>query len=72
MSFLFFLLQNGRTEGWNRSCPAEVEQGEEVDTNEEEVAKGYRKVNTVQILCAHVCKWKKIPVETILGIAGER
>jgi hypothetical protein len=49
-----------------------VEQGEEVDTNEEEVAKGYRKVNTVQILCAHVCKWKKIPVETILGIAGER
>jgi hypothetical protein len=28
----------------------------------EEVGKGCGKVNIVQILCAHVCKWKKILV----------
>jgi hypothetical protein len=31
-----------------------------VGTNErgEEVGKGHGKVNIVQILCTHVCKWK--------------
>jgi hypothetical protein len=24
---------------------------------EEDVGKGYRRVNMVQILCTHVCKW---------------
>jgi hypothetical protein len=24
----------------------------------EEVGKGYRKVNVVQMLCIHICKWK--------------
>jgi hypothetical protein len=26
--------------------------------------KGWRRMNIVQILCTHVCKWKMIPVET--------
>jgi hypothetical protein len=28
----------------------------------------YRRVNIVQILCTHVCKWKLIPIETIPGM----
>jgi hypothetical protein len=42
--FLFFLLQNWRTGGWNRSC---VCWGE-----------GCKKINAVQIPCTHVCKYK--------------
>jgi hypothetical protein len=26
------------------------------------------RLNMVQVLCTHVCKWKMIPVETIPGI----
>jgi hypothetical protein len=37
----------------------------------EEVRKGYRRVNMVQILYTHVSKWKNDPVETISGIGGE-
>jgi hypothetical protein len=33
-----------------------------------EVGKGYMKLNMVQTICTHVCKWKVIPVETIPGI----
>jgi hypothetical protein len=33
----------------------------------EDVGKGYRRENMVQILDIHVCKWKMRPVETILG-----
>jgi hypothetical protein len=33
-----------------------------------EVRKGCGRVNTEQILCTHVCKWKMIPVETIPGM----
>jgi hypothetical protein len=32
---------------------------------------GYRRMNMVQILCTHVCKWKMIPVETIPGMGEE-
>jgi hypothetical protein len=30
-----------------------------------EVGKGCRRVNMVEIPCAHICEWKKISVETI-------
>jgi hypothetical protein len=36
----------------------------------EDVGKGYRKVNMVQIPCTRVCKWKMVPVETIPGVGG--
>jgi hypothetical protein len=62
--FSFTKLQNRRVEqvllGWK----------ERVGTSRklEEEGKGPEKVNIVQILCAHVFKWKKIiPVETIPG-----
>jgi hypothetical protein len=32
--------------------------------------KKHGRVNIVQILYTHVCKWKKIPVETIPGMRG--
>jgi hypothetical protein len=32
------------------------------------VGKGYRRVNMVQILCTHVCKWKNQTCETISGM----
>jgi hypothetical protein len=38
----------------------------------EEVGKGCRRMNMVQILCTHVCKWKMRPVETIPGMEGAR
>jgi hypothetical protein len=53
-SFSFFLIQNQRTEEQNRSCL-----GAGIGGKGEEVGKGYRRVNMVQILCVHVCKWKK-------------
>jgi hypothetical protein len=37
----------------------------------EDVEKECRRVNIVQILCTHVCKWKMRPVETIPGMGGE-
>jgi hypothetical protein len=37
----------------------------------EEVEKGCRRVNIVQILCSHESKWKMIPVETIPEIGGK-
>jgi hypothetical protein len=33
----------------------------------EDVGKGCVRVNIVQLLYTHVCKWKMIPVETIPG-----
>jgi hypothetical protein len=30
-----------------------------ISGREEEVGKGHGRVNMVQILCTHVCKWKK-------------
>jgi hypothetical protein len=41
-----------------------------ISGREENIKKGYRRVNMVEIKCAHVCKWKKIPVETIPGMTG--
>jgi hypothetical protein len=35
---------------------------------EEEVGKGCRRVNIVQIECTHVCKWKNDTVETVPGM----
>jgi hypothetical protein len=49
----FFLLQNQGKGGQNRSCL-----GICTSRSGEEVGKGHGKVNMVQILCAHVCKWK--------------
>jgi hypothetical protein len=64
MSYFFF--KNGEKEGkkilWG---------GWGVDTSgrREDVGKGHRMVNMVEILCIGVCKWKKmIPVETIPGM----
>jgi hypothetical protein len=34
----------------------------------EDVEKGCRRVNIVQILCTHARKWKMIPVGTIPGM----
>jgi hypothetical protein len=34
----------------------------------EEVEKGHRRVNMVQILYTHKCKWKKLSHETIPGM----
>jgi hypothetical protein len=63
MSF-FFLLQNWRTGGQNWRVWYQWEG--------EEVGKGCRRVNMVQILCIHVCKWKLIPVESVPGTWGGR
>jgi hypothetical protein len=35
---------------------------------EEDIGKECRKVNLVQILCTHVCKWKNRSAETIPGM----
>jgi hypothetical protein len=63
VSFFFFLLQNWRTGGQNRSWG-----GVDISGSEEEVGKCVgsgkvcRRVHMVQILythvCTHVCKWK--------------
>jgi hypothetical protein len=49
----FFSLQNWRTGVWN--SPAS---GGGTSERGEEVEKGHGRVNLVQILCAHVHKWK--------------
>jgi hypothetical protein len=36
----------------------------------EEMEKGCGRVNIMQILRIHVCKWKMIPVKTTLGMVG--
>jgi hypothetical protein len=37
------------------------------------VGKGGERVNMVQILCTHVCKWKKMrPIETSLRMRGRK
>jgi hypothetical protein len=65
MSF-FFLLQNQRTEGRNGSYLGVG--GGWYQWEQEKVGKGYRRVNMVQILCTHVCKWKNQTCETISGM----
>jgi hypothetical protein len=47
-----FLLQNWRTGGQSMACLGNWYQCSE------DVGKGGRSVNMVQILCTHVCKWK--------------
>jgi hypothetical protein len=37
-----------------------------------DIQKECKRVNIVQILCTHVCKWKMIPVETTPGMGGGR
>jgi hypothetical protein len=36
------------------------------------VWKGCRRMNIVQILCTHVCKWKMITIETTPGMGVGR
>jgi hypothetical protein len=66
--FFFFLYKIGEQEGetgpvWGRRL-VPVEGGCYVE-------KGCGRVDMVQILWTHVCKWKMISVETIPGMAGE-
>jgi hypothetical protein len=50
-----FLLQNHRTEWWNKSCPV----GRAGTSGRGEVlGKGGRRANTVQKMCTHVNKCK--------------
>jgi hypothetical protein len=51
---IFFLLQNQRTERWDRSCLGEIG----TSGSEEEVGKGPGRVNMVQALCTYACEWK--------------
>jgi hypothetical protein len=53
MSFLFTKQKTGEQ---NRSCLGKRESV--TSGNREDVGKGCRRVNMVQILCTHVCKWK--------------
>jgi hypothetical protein len=69
MPFLFPFFCKIKKRGWNRSC-----RGRSVDTREkrEEMGKGCKRANMVQILHTHVCKWtEKIPVETIFRMREE-
>jgi hypothetical protein len=52
----FFLLQNGKRRGQNRSWPVYVGFG--TSRRREVAGKGCRRVNMVQKLCTHVCKCK--------------
>jgi hypothetical protein len=53
VSFLLFSITKSENKKQNSSC-----EGEGYHWEGEEVGKGGRKVNMVQILCTHVCKWK--------------
>jgi hypothetical protein len=54
--FPFFHFSSTKSEdrGQNRSCRGAVS----VPVLGDVAGKGCRRVNTVQILCAHICKWK--------------
>jgi hypothetical protein len=58
-----FFLQKWRTGRQNRSCL-----GFGTNGRGEDIRKRCRKVNMVEILCTHICKWKNAPVETFPGI----
>jgi hypothetical protein len=58
--FSFTKLEEGRT------GPAWVVG---IRRREEDVERGCRRVNMVQILCTHVCKWKN---DTIPGMEGNK
>jgi hypothetical protein len=49
----FFFLQKWKIRGLNRTCLG-------ISTSErwEDMGRGCGRVNMVQILCTHVCKWK--------------
>jgi hypothetical protein len=36
----------------------------------EDIKKGCRRVNMVEILCTYICKWKMRLVETLPGMGG--
>jgi hypothetical protein len=69
MSFFFFFYKVREQEG-----RIGLVRGEGVCYQWEgkDVGKGCGRMSMVQILCAHVCKWKMIPVETIPGMGGRR
>jgi hypothetical protein len=54
-SFLFFLLRNQRTGGWNRYC---LERRAGTSGRGEVLGKGDRRVNMLQKMCTHVSKCK--------------
>jgi hypothetical protein len=63
-SFIFFVLQNRRTGGWNRSCPRVIGPSGRGGGGKE----GYRRVNIVQKCVQIYANAKMIPVETIPGM----
>jgi hypothetical protein len=50
----FFFFSKSKNKRVKQSPPEEL-----VPMGEEEMRKGCRRVNIMQILCKHVCKWKK-------------
>jgi hypothetical protein len=67
MNIYFLFLQNRRTGGQNKSCLGDWYQWEG-----EDVGKGCKRRNMVQILCTHVFKWSMRPVEIMLGVGQRR
>jgi hypothetical protein len=59
-----------RTGVQTRSCLRDGCEGWD-QCEREDVGKVHERMSTVQMLCTHVCKWKKRTVETIPGM-GER
>jgi hypothetical protein len=51
--FFFFFTKSG-----NRRVVQVLPEGVDTSRRGEEVGKGCRRVNMVQILCTYVCKWK--------------
>jgi hypothetical protein len=56
------------TESENRRVEQVLPVGVGTSGRWEDVGKGCGRVNTVQILCTHVCKWKNDTCKTIPGI----
>jgi hypothetical protein len=52
----FFFLSFAKLK--NKRVEEVLPEGVDTSGRGEEVGKGYKKVNTMQILCAHVCKLK--------------
>jgi hypothetical protein len=62
-----FISQNQRKGGQNRSCL-----GVWYQWKGEGVGKGHGRMNSVQILCTQVCRWKNDTCWTIPGMGGWR
>jgi hypothetical protein len=64
ISCLFFFYKNGEQE--SRTSTA---RGVDTSGRGQEVGKGHGRVNVVQIVCTHVCKWKN---DTCLNCSRNR